>query len=224
MRGMCQVFLILDSQFSIRNDAGTAMESFIKAFVAYFVIVDPVGNSVIFNALTRGKDDSYARRMASRAVSLSTVLVLLFGFWGVALLGVLGIEMESFRIAGGLLIFYAAFGMITRSDSSSDQGQKGIFEDISVYPLAIPLIAGPGCLTLTVLLFSSARDEGASLVPLITAILTIFALTFLSFLFSRTLIRLVGQTVNNVFNRLLGVILASLAIQFIADGIKGLWG
>jgi hypothetical protein len=129
---MLQVFYILDSQFSNRNDAGTAMESFIKAFVAYFVIVDPVGNSVIFNALTRGKDDSYARRMASRAVSLSTVLVLLFGFWGVALLGVLGIEMESFRIAGGLLIFYAAFGMITRSDSSSDQGQKGVFEDISV--------------------------------------------------------------------------------------------
>lgn len=200
------------------------MESFIKAFVAYFVIVDPVGTSLIFNSLTKGRDESYARRMASRAVSLSTVLVLLFGFWGVALLGALGIEMESFRIAGGLLIFYAAFGMITRPDSSGDPGQKGVFEDISVYPLTIPLIAGPGCLTLTVLLFSNARDEGASLIPLIIAILTIFTLTFFSFLFSRALIRLVGQTVNNVFNRLLGVILASLAIQFIVDGIKGLWG
>ena len=200
------------------------METFIKAFAAYFVMVDPVGSSMIFNALTNGKDDSYARRMASRAVSLSTVLVLLFGFWGVALLGALGIEMESFRIAGGLLIFYAAFGMITRPDSSGESGQKGVFEDISVYPLTIPLIAGPGCLTLTVLLFSNARDEGASLVPLIIAILTIFTLTFFSFLFSRSLVRLVGQTVNNVFNRLLGVILASLAIQFVVDGIKGLWG
>ncbi len=200
------------------------MESFVKAFAAYFVMVDPVGSSMIFNALTNGKDDSYARRMASRAVSLSTVLVLLFGFWGVALLGALGIEMESFRIAGGLLIFYAAFGMITRPDSSGEPGQKGVFEDISVYPLTIPLIAGPGCLTLTVLLFSNARDEGASFVPLIIAILTIFTLTFFSFLFSRSLVRLVGQTVNNVFNRLLGVILASLAIQFVVDGIKGLWG
>jgi len=200
------------------------METFIKAFVAYFVMVDPVGTSMIFNALTSRKEDSYARRMASRAVSLSTVLVLLFGFWGVALLGVLGIEMESFRIAGGLLIFYAAFGMITRPDSSGETGQKGVFEDISVYPLTIPLLAGPGCLTLTVLLFSNARDEGASLVPLIIAILTIFTLTFFSFLFSRSLVRLVGQTVNNVFNRLLGVILASLAIQFVVDGIKGLWG
>ena len=200
------------------------METFIKAFVAYFVMVDPVGTSMIFNALTNGKDDSYARRMATRAVSLSTVLVLLFGFWGVALLSVLGIEMESFRIAGGLLIFYAAFGMITGPDSSGNSGQKGVFEDISVYPLTIPLIAGPGCLTLTVLLFSNARDEGASLVPLIIAILSIFTLTLFSFLFSRTLVRLVGPTVNNVFNRLLGVILASLAIQFVVDGIKGLWG
>ena len=200
------------------------METFIKAFVAYFVMVDPVGTSMIFNALTNGKDDSYARRMATRAVSLSTVLVLLFGFWGVALLSVLGIEMESFRIAGGLLIFYDAFGMITGPDSSGNSGQKGVFEDISVYPLTIPLIAGPGCLTLTVLLFSNARDEGASLVPLIIAILSIFTLTLFSFLFSRTLVRLVGPTVNNVFNRLLGVILASLAILFVVDGIKGLWG
>ena len=187
-------------------------------------MVDPVGTSMIFNALTKGKDDSYARRMATRAVSLSTVLVLLFGFWGVALLGILGIEMESFKIAGGLLIFYAAFGMITRPDQNANTDQRGVFEDISVYPLTIPLIAGPGCLTLTVLLFSSAREGNASFTPLILAIFSIFIVTFISFIFSRTLIRFVGQTLNNVFNRLLGVILASLAIQFIADGIKGLWG
>jgi len=200
------------------------LETFIKALVAYFVIVDPVGTSMIFNALTNGRDDSYVRRMASRAVSLSTVLVLLFGFWGVALLGVLGIQMESFRIAGGLLIFYAAFGMITRPDSSGDPDQKGVFEDISVFPLTIPLIAGPGCLTLTVLLFSKARDEGTGLLPLVCAILVIYALTFFSLLLSKKLVRVVGQTVNSVFKRLLGVLLASLAIQFIADGIKGLWG
>lgn len=200
------------------------MESFIKAFIAYFVIVDPVGTSLIFNALTEGKEDPFSRKMAFRAVSLSTMLVLFFGFWGVALLAALGIQMESFRIAGGLLIFYAAFGMITRPDSSSDPYQKGVFKDISVYPLTIPLIAGPGCLTLTVLLFSNARDDHASFIPLIAAILCIFTLTFFSFIFSRAFVRLVGQTVNQVFNRLLGVILASLAIQFIADGIKGLWG
>lgn len=200
------------------------METFIKAFIAYFVIVDPVGTSVIFGALTQGKDEHYGRKMAFRAVLLSTMLVLSFGLWGGSLLGTLGIQMESFRIAGGLLIFYAAFGMITRPDSSSDPYQKDVFEDISVYPLTIPLIAGPGCLTLTVLLFSGARDKDASLIPLIGAILCIFLVTYFSFLFSRALVRMVGQTVNQMFNRLLGVILASLAIQFVADGIKGLWG
>jgi len=200
------------------------VETYIKAFIAYFVIVDPVGTAMIFNGLTRGKEERYARVMASRSVILSTLLVLLFGFWGMALLRVLGIQMDSFRIAGGLLIFYAAFGMITRPDSSADPYQKGVFEDISVYPLTIPLIAGPGCLTLTILLFSNARDQGTGFVPLILAIFSIFLLTFLSFLLSRTLARIVGQTVNSIFTRLLGVLLASLAIQFIADGIRGLLG
>lgn len=200
------------------------MESFLKAFVAYFVMVDPLGNSLIFNALTDGQDKRYCRTMAVRAMILSTSLVLFFGFWGVALLGVLGIQMDSFRIAGGLLIFYAAFGMITKPDSVEAPREKRVFEDISVYPLTIPLVAGPGCLTLSVLLFSKVRDEGASIIPLVLAILSIFILTFFSFLFSKSLVRLVGRTMNRLFNRLLGVLLASLAIQFIADGVKGLWG
>ena len=200
------------------------MEHFIRAFVAYVVMIDPVGNALVFNALTAGKDDHYTRRMAGRSVVLSMVLVLFFGFFGRTLLGFLGIQMESFRIAGGLLIFYTAFGMITRPGSGGDPIQEGVFEDISVYPLAIPLIAGPGCLTLTVLLFSGVRDGGLHYVPLILAISVIFAATYVCFLLSRRLARLVGQTVNSVFNRLLGVILASLAIQFVADGVKGLWG
>jgi multiple antibiotic resistance protein len=199
------------------------MESFLKAFIAYFVVVDPIGVSLIFNALTDGRTESYSRKMAIRAVSLSTILVLFFGFWGVALLTSLGIEMDSFRIAGGLLIFYAAFGMITKPDDAGHEGRKDeVFEDISVFPLSIPLIAGPGCLSLTVLLFSNVRDQGGSFVPLVAAILTLYILTFLSLVFSKTLARLVGRTANNVFKRLLGVLLASLAIQFIADGVKGL--
>ena len=200
------------------------MESFLKAFVAYFVMVDPIGNAFVFSALTEGSDDRYCRIMALRAVILSTALVLAFGFWGVELLGLLGIQMDSFRIAGGFLIFYSAFGMITKPDNAESPQKAEYFKDISVYPLSIPFIAGPGCLTLTVLLFSKVRDEGTSLVPLIVAITAIFVLTFFSFLFSRFFARIVGQTAGSMFNRLLGVILASLAIQFVADGIKGLWG
>jgi multiple antibiotic resistance protein len=199
------------------------VDSFINAFIAYFVIVDPVGASLIFNALTKGKKTDYCRRMAIRSVGLSLFLVLCFGFWGVSLLATLGIEMESFKIAGGLLIFYAAFGMITKPDSGDETDGNQNYDDISVFPLSIPLIAGPGCLTLTILLFSGVREEHISFIPLVAAVISIYLLTLICFLFSKPLVRLVGKTANDVFKRLLGVLLASLAIQFIADGVKELF-
>ena len=198
------------------------MDSFISAIIAYFVIVDPIGASLIFNALTKGKNAAYCRKMAIRSVVLSLFLVLCFGFWGVGLLGTLGIEMESFKIAGGLLIFYSAFGMITKPDIDKDGEENEKYDDISVFPLSIPLIAGPGCLTLTILLFSNVREEHISFLPLVGAVVCIYLLTLLCFLFSKPLVSLVGTTANDVFKRLLGVLLASLAIQFIADGVKGL--
>jgi multiple antibiotic resistance protein len=198
------------------------MEAILNPFLAYFVIVDPIGTSLVFNALTKGRTDAYCRKMAIRSVCLSTVLVLCFGFWGIDLLRVLGIQMESFRIAGGLLLFYVAFGMITKPDRSDDNQPVTEQDDISVFPLSIPLIAGPGCLTLTVLLFSKVSEKNESFSPLVIALLVIYLITLICFLFSKTLTKFVGQTINNIFKRLLGVLLASLAIQFIADGVKGL--
>ena len=198
------------------------MEAILNPFLAYFVIVDRIGTSLIFNALTKGRTDAYCRKMAIRSVCLSTVLVLCFGFWGIDLLRVLGIQMESFRIAGGLLLFYVAFGMITKPDTSDDNQPVTEQDDISVFPLSIPLIAGPGCLTLTVLLFSKVSEKNESFIPLVIALLVIYLITLICFLFSKTLTKFVGQTINNIFKRLLGVLLASLAIQFIADGVKGL--
>lgn len=196
------------------------MESFIKAFIAYFVIVDPVGMALIFNGLTADKDDRFSRKMASRAVFFSIVLVMCFGFWGRDLLTVFGIEMDSFRIAGGLLIFYAAFGMITKPDDFDDDSI--VMKDISVFPLSIPLIAGPGCLALTVLMFSRVQEQNVNMFPLLAAIFCVFLLTLAGMLFSKLVVRIVGDTLNNLFKRLLGILLASLAVQFIADGIKGL--
>jgi multiple antibiotic resistance protein len=200
------------------------MESFLNTLLAYFVIVDPIGAALIFNALTDGKSDAYCKQMAMRAVFLSTVLVFCFGFWGTDLLRILGIQMESFKIAGGFLIFYAAFGMITKPDKPEDRQQVNEQDDISVFPLSIPLIAGPGCLTLTVLLFSKASESKGNFIPLVIAIIVIYLITLICFLFSKKLVKLVGRTINNIFQRLLGVLLASLAIQFIADGIRGLAG
>jgi multiple antibiotic resistance protein len=197
------------------------VDSFINAFLAYFVMVDPIGVSLIFNALIAGKTVAYGRTMAVRAVLLSVTLVLIFGFWGVNLLTALGIEMESFKIAGGLLIFYTAFGMITKPDDPKEESKNELFEDISVFPLTIPLIAGPGCLTLTVLLFSDVRDQGGSFLPLVIAVIAIFIIMLVSLLLSSSIIRIIGRTGNNILKRLLGVLLASLAIQFIVDGVKG---
>lgn len=200
------------------------MEAVLSAALAYFVIVDPIGVSIIFNSLTDGRSEAYCRRMAIRSVCLSIALILLFGFWGGSLLQSLGIQMASFKIAGGLLIFYAAFGMITKPETPREQLPLSEQEDISVYPLTIPLIAGPGSLTLTVLLFSQASENHTGYLPLVIAIFAIYLITLMCFLFSKQLARIIGKTINNVFKRLLGVLLASLAIQFIADGIKALAG
>ncbi len=198
------------------------MEFFLSSLLAYFVIIDPVGSLLIFNALTTGKSDHYRKSMAIRSTLVSLTLVLCFGFWGAYLLANLGIQMESFKVAGGLLIFYASFGMITQPEKTMDNEFNSEHDDISVFPLSIPLIAGPGCLTLTILQFSTVSENNDTFIPLIIAIVTIYFITLLGFLFSKQLVKFVGKTINSIFKRLLGVLLASLAIQFIADGIKGL--
>jgi multiple antibiotic resistance protein len=194
---------------------------FLTALLSYLVIVDPVGVSLIFAALTDGKDVRYCRKMAFRSVLLSIIIILCFGFFGATLLTKLGIAIESFRIAGGLLLFYTAFNMITKSEMFSIEGSTKGPEDISVFPLSFPLIAGPGCLTLTVLLYADAGQQAENIIALVFAMLLVFGLTFFCFLSAHKISRLMGATGNNIVKRLLGVLLASLSIQFIADGIMG---
>ncbi len=193
----------------------------LKALVSYFVIVDPIGTSIIFAALTDGKGDSYCRKMAFRSVLFSTIIVLCFGFFGANLLNQLGIALDSFRIAGGLLLFYTAFNMITKKEGFSAGRTGKQPEDISVFPLSVPLIAGPGCLTLTVLLFADVGLRKQDLVALVLAVILVFLVTLFCFLTAKNLSRIMGQTGNNLVKRLLGVLLASLSVQFVADGIKG---
>jgi len=191
----------------------------LHALTSYFVIIDPIGTAVIFHALTDGGNRTYTRRMAIRAVIISTTIVLLFGFLGEQVLSNLGISIASLRVAGGLLLFYTAFNMIT-----SKQKEKACVDlqvDISVYPLSIPLIAGPGCLTLTILLFADRSIPGKTS-ALITAVLLCYLITFICLLSARHIRRIIGRTGDDILRRLLGVILAALAIQFLADGIRQL--
>ncbi len=198
------------------------IEIFLHAITSYFVIIDPIGTSLIFHGLTDGGSKDYSVKMAVRTVIISTLIVMTCGFFGESFLARLGVSIESIRVAGGLLLFYTAFHMITKQNNPPET-QTGDYEDISVYPMSIPFIAGPGCLTLTILLFSNSKTK-TDILSIIIAVVIIYIITFFSFIMSSNIKNLIGKTGDDIIRRLLGVILAALAIQFIADGIKQIIG
>lgn len=193
---------------------------FLNAFTSYFVVIDPIGASLIFYSLTLGQP--FARRLKTigKSMGIAASIILVFAWGGEALLTALGISMDALRVAGGILLFNTAFRMIT-SAPLPDKPTERALGDISVYPLAIPLTAGPGTLTLTVLLMADAEGvTGQGLV--LGAALLVLLLTLGAALMATQIRRLVGKTGDEILQRLLGVILAALAIQFVANGVNGL--
>lgn len=200
------------------------MDLFINAFLGFFVVVDPIGTTIIFSALSAGSAVRHRNIMAVKSVLIAIAIVVFFGLLGARLLEGLGIQLNSFRIAGGVLLFYSAFAMITRPEEKSTK-QRILEEedDISVFPMAIPLLAGPGTLTLTILLSSDAVHSPADYGWLFAAALSVYLITLVLLLISGRVEKVIGKTVNNVVKRLMGVLLAALAVQFIADGVRGLF-
>lgn len=197
------------------------IDTFINAVAAYFVIVDPIGAALIFHSLTTAYERKHTIHMAFRTVFISIAIVFVFGFFGEFILSKLGISIEAIKVSGGLLLFYTAYRMITKNAITEDLLNGN--EDISVYPMSIPFISGPGCLTLTILLFSKARTN-AELFSLITAVFLIFTITLIAFIFSKFTRSIIRKTGDDILKRLLGIILAALSVQFIADGIKQIAG
>jgi len=191
---------------------------YLHALTALFVIIDPIGAALIFNSLTRDDDDNYRREMAIKAVLISAVTLLLFGNYGEAFFAHLGININSLRISGGLLLFYTAFNMITQSTTISASGKN---QDISVFPMSIPMLAGPGTLTLSILLFSHTDNMNGTL-AVSFAIISTLILTLVLMLLAKYLKKIIGKTGDEILKRFLGVILAALAIQFIYDGIHNI--
>lgn len=173
---------------------------------------------MIFHGLTDGCGKKYAINMALRTVIISIMIVISFAFFGENLLMKLGISIEALRVSGGLLLFYTAFNMVTKKKEISENHACS-YNDISVYPMSIPLIAGPGCLTLTILLFSKSKNN-TDIFSILTAVLIIYATTLVSFFLASRIKNIFGTTGDDIIKRLLGVILSALAIQFIVDGIK----
>ena len=199
------------------------------SFIALFVILDPVGTAALFVGLTRGLTEQASRRVAVRGVVIAGILLLFFAFSGNALLAALAIGLPAFRIAGGVLLFLMAIDMVFAREAgwrsltakeSAEAADPG--HDISVFPLAIPLIAGPGAISATVLLSGSFTGVTAKAV-LVAIILACLALTYLVFLLAERIDGFLGHTGRSILTRLLGVILAALAVQFVLDGVKAVW-
>ena len=193
-------------------------ETFLHALTSYFVVIDPLGTALIFHGLTTGCERAYVRRMALRSTLIAAAIVLVSAFFGEALLTKLGISIEALRVSGGLLLFITAFNMVTKGETGK-KWQSGEEIDISVFPMSIPLLSGPGCLTVTILLFSQTPTVSGSL-SLVLAVLVIYLLTYLALSSANRVKDIIGRTGDDILRRLLGVVLAALAIQFIADGVR----
>jgi multiple antibiotic resistance protein len=204
-------------------------ELFLSAFVTLFVVIDPPGCAPIYAGLTKGASPQQARSMALRATFIATIILLIFALFGQQLLGALHIELNSFRIAGGLMLFFIAFDMVfeKRTQRREERAEKIAatpeIEDVSVFPMAMPMLAGPGAIAAIMLLMNEAKgwSEMAEVLAALAAVLVITAVALVA---AGPLIRLLGDKVEAVITRLLGVLLAALAAQYVIDGLKGSFG
>ncbi len=206
------------------------LELIFNTLVILLVVIDPIGLAPMFAALTRGGNAQYKQRMAVKGVLLAASILLLFVFAGKRLLAALGIGLPAFRVAGGVLLFLLAIDMIfarqsgLRSTTVREQAEAEQKPDISVFPLAFPLIAGPGALTTILLMTSALRAEPWSLVIVLGVLMMVLMMTLASLLLASRIMRLLGETGANVVSRLLGLILAALAVQFVMDGVRAALG
>jgi multiple antibiotic resistance protein len=198
----------------------------VSAIVTLFVVVDPVGVAVVAGGLMEGLSSELRHSIAWRGVAIAAAILILFAFGGEWLLRALGITLPALRIAGGALLFLLSIDMVfarpsgIRNPTGPEQAEASHRNDIAVFPVAFPLLAGPGALTSVVLLMSRA-DSTAAIGVVIGALVFVLALALAMLRFAEWVTRLLGVTGANVVGRVAGVILAALAAQFILDGLRG---
>ncbi len=194
----------------------------ITAFATLFVVIDPPGLVPLFIALTRGMSAERRRAMALRACLIASFLLLVFGLAGESILGFVGISMPAFRIAGGILLFLTALDMLFERRTQRREGQQADPDhDPSVFPLATPLIAGPGAIASMILLVGESGTGWIGTAWVVGLMLGMMAVTYAFLLASPPLERMLGRTGTIVITRLLGMLLAALSVQFVIDGVKG---
>jgi len=200
-------------------------ELFGSALVTFLVIIDPPGCAPIFASLTRGTSAAHRRAMAVRSSLIAWAILMFFALLGRPMLHALGISLASFKIAGGVMLFMIALDMVferrtkRREERAQSIGGTPDAEDISVFPMAIPMIAGPGSIA-SAMLWVSRADDAVETATVLAAITVVILLTMVTLLAAGPLMRLLGDRIEAMITRILGVILAALAAQFVVDGLK----
>ena len=201
------------------------IELFTSAFLTLVVIVDPPGCAPIFASLTSGTDAEHRRRMAIRSAVVAWCILVFFALLGEPLLDTLGISLSAFRLAGGIMLFIIALEMVFEKRTERREERVREIEgtpeadDISVFPMAIPMIAGPGSIATIMLMSARANGTMEGLVVL-AAMTAVLLLTLLALLAAGPLMKLIGAKLEAMITRILGVILAALAVQFVLDGLE----
>ncbi|QIE54583.1 MarC family protein [Pikeienuella piscinae] len=200
------------------------IEIYATAFATLFVMIDPIGVAPLFATLTQGASLRQRMAIALRGVLIGGALLLIFGLIGDAALSAVGISVPAFRIAGGLMLFLLAVDMLFEKRGQRRQQHadaEAEANDPSVFPLATPLIAGPGALTAMVLLAADVKGDPAGSFVVYGALLTILLITFLFLIATDLIERALGDTGIKVLTRLFGMMLGALAVQFVLDGVEG---
>lgn len=200
-------------------------DAFIAAFIALFVIVDPVGIAPVFAGLTQGSPRAHQKKMAIKGTIIGTLILIFFASVGQPFFKVLGISLDALRVAGGVMLFIIAVEMVfeKRTERKQETAEKldEHFEDISVFPIALPLLAGPGAIATVMLLMANYKGDLAAQGAIIGALVLVMLITVITFFMAGKVMEWMGPSVNAVLTRVLGVILAALAAQYILDGFKG---
>jgi multiple antibiotic resistance protein len=195
--------------------------SYISAFLTFFVIIDPIAVAPMFMALTQDMAPAQRRAAALRSIVIAAAVLTVFGLFGEALLKYAGISLNAFRISGGLLLFLIAVEMLFEKRTPRREGHAEGGDDPAVFPIAVPLVAGPGAMATMVLLASQQGGSWDWIVAIHLILFAVLALTLALFLLAAPVDRLRGKSGINVLTRLFGILLAALAVQIVLDGLAG---
>ena len=196
------------------------MDLFITTFITLFVVVDPLGDAAVFTGLTADMPKRETRKLAAKATCIAICVLLFFGFVGNIILEHMGITPDAFKIAGGLLLFYTAFKMVMGGHEQTAPEDAKTSSDVAIFPMAIPLMAGPGAAAAFMLMLDNARASEVSLLAPIMAMLAVELMTFVALYMAAEIKALIGRGALSIFARVMGIFLAALSVQFILAGLN----